>query len=76
MREITWPQAIEIAKWRESTSALGPLSVVCNGAVGDFSSLQSTGIIGQIRQDKSGDWFVGAGATHLYLHNSATVWIG
>lgn len=75
MYEITWPQAIEIARRREHTSAL-PLSIVCNGARGDFLSLQSTGIPGQVLQDTSGEWFVRASGAHLYLHDGATVWVG
>ena len=63
MREITWPEAIEIAKRRNWLDALGPLSVVCNGAKGDFASLQSTGIVGVVACDDDARWFVDTGRT-------------
>ena len=52
MREITWKEAIHIAKRREEcNNLLGPVSVVCNGAKDDFMSLKSTGVIGVLAND-------------------------
>ena len=76
MREISWREAILIARRREQcNNIVGPLSVVCNGAKGDFSSLQSTGVVGVLAYDGE-RWFVDTGAAHVYLSNNATVWVG
>ena len=76
MHEITWREAIKIAKRREEcNNIVGPLSVLCNGARGDFTSLQTTGIVGVLSYDGE-RWFVDTGGAHVYLHDGATVWVG
>ena len=77
MFEITWPEAVEIAKRRASHASPAPLFVVFNGANGDFASLKTLGIDGVVTKEMGGDdWFVDAGSAHVYLHDGATVWVG
>lgn len=76
MREITWAEAIEIAKRRRDNMNGAHLYVVFNGAKGDFSSLYGAGVIGRFMQDDDGDWFIDTGLTNAYLHDNATVWVG
>lgn len=77
MREITWAEAIEIAARRLVNMNGTPLYVLFNGRKGDFSSLQSTGILGQMVQDsESGKWLADSGTSRFYLHDGATVWVG
>ena len=76
LQEITWQKAILIARRREEyNNIVGPLSVVCNGAKGDFMSLKSTGVIGVLAYDGE-RWFVDTGSAHVYLSSNATVWVG
>ena len=76
MHEITLRKAIHIARRREECNNLvGPLSVVFNGAKGDFMSLKSTGIVGVLANDGE-KWFIDTGSAHVYLSDNATVWVG
>ena len=76
MFEMTWPEAINIARGRLDRYTPSHLYVICNGAKGEFESLQSTGIVGLVAQDNNGRWFVDTGAAHVYLTDNATVWVG
>ena len=76
MREITWAEAIEIATRRRDNMNGSPLYVVFNGRKGDFSSLQSTGIVGQLGEDEYGNWLIYTGTSYFYLHPDSTVWVG
>ena len=74
MFETTWPEVVEIAKRRATHTLPIPLFVVCNGAKGDFASLQSFGVVGTVATDGE-RWFVDTGGAHIYLHAHATVWV-
>lgn len=76
MFEVTWPEAIAIAKGRLDRYTPTQLYVIYNGAKGDFASLQSTGIVGWVTQDNTGGWFVDDGTAHVYPADSETVWVG
>lgn len=72
MREITFAEAIEIAVRRRDM----PLFVLYNGLRGDFNSLRSLGIIGQLEEDKDGYWRINTGHTSNYLLPNSAVWVG
>ena len=77
MREITWDEAIEIAQRRRDNMNGTPLFVMFNGAKGDFESLRSMGIIGQMVEDENrGEWYVNTGLCRFYQHSDTTVWVG
>ena len=77
MFEITWDEAIEIAKRRRDNMNGTPLFVMFNGAEGDFASLRGMGIIGQLVEDVDrGEWYVNTGLCHFYQHSETTVWVG
>ena len=77
MRELTWTEAIEIAKRRRDNMNGMPLFVMFNGAKGDFTSLRGMGIIGQLMEDVDrGEWYVNTGLCHFYQHSETTVWVG
>ena len=81
MREITWDEAIEIAKRRRDNMNGKPLYVVFNGLKGDFDSLRNFGIVGQLEMDETGEcldrqWYVNTGTSHIYLLSNSTVWVG
>ena len=77
MRELTWTEAIEIAKHRRDNMNGMPLYVMFNGAEGDFASLRTMGIIGQLVEDTDrGEWYVNTGPCRFYQHSGTTVWVG
>ena len=77
MLELTWTEAIEIAKRRRDNMNGMPLFVMFNGAKGDFASLRSMGIIGQLVEDTDrGEWYVNTGLCRFYQHSATTVWVG
>ena len=77
MRELTWTEAIEIAKYRRDNMNGTPLFVMFNGAEGDFDSLRNMGITGQLVEDTDrGEWYVNTGLSHFYQYSGATVWVG
>ena len=75
MREITWEEAIEMARRRRDNMDM-PLFVLFNGLKGDFDSLRNLGIIGHLEEDEYGDWRVYTGTSYIYLHPNSTVWVG
>ena len=76
MREITWLEAIEIAVRRRDHDRFRPVLVIFNGKRGDFDSLRSLGLIGQMEQDENGVWYVNTAYSHYYLLDNSTVWVG
>ena len=78
MREITWYEAIKIAERRQNRAhpgPPGPVFVIFNGKRGDFDSLRSLGMVGQMKQDGNGVWYVNTAYSRHYLHDIATVWV-
>ena len=75
MQEITWEEAIEMARRRRDNMDM-PLFVLFNGLKGDFDSLRNLGIVGQLEEDEYGDWRVYTGTSYIYLHPNSTVWVG
>lgn len=84
MREITWFDAIKIAERRQNRAHPGhpatqppshPVFVIFNGKRGDFDSLRSLGMVGQMKQDENGVWYVNTAYSHHYLHDNSTVWV-